>query len=344
MRNKKILSVVVSILLLFSLIIPSYASEIKAGDTVLLGGIPFGVKFYSGNMTVSGFSEVDGEGGDSSPAYEAGLRENDVIIKINGNEVKSAEEVTRAVENSQGKTISFICKRNDKDITLNVTPIKSRSAGTYKIGIWIKDSTAGIGTITYVDPNTGEFGGLGHGIYKSETGELLKIRRGIINDVKISGVVKGEVGAPGELKGFFSSGKNGIVNKNTDCGVFGVLTKFKESKYLRQEIEIASRDKVKNGKASVFCTLSDNTLKEYTIEINCDKCENSKCFNITVTDPALLAETGGIVQGMSGSPIVQEGKLIGAVTHVLVNDPTKGYGIFIENMLNAAQIPMARAS
>ena len=179
MINKKILTAVTAVILLISLIIPSYASDIKAGDKVLLGGVPFGVKFYSGNMTVSGFSEVDGEDGDSSPAYEAGLRENDIIVKLNNKEVKSAEDVTRSVENSDGKSISFTCLRDGKSITIKVKPIKSISAGTYKIGIWIKDSTAGIGTITYVDAKSGEFGGLGHGICSGDSGELLKIRRGI---------------------------------------------------------------------------------------------------------------------------------------------------------------------
>ena len=336
MINKKILTAVTAVILLISLIIPSYASDIKAGDKVLLGGVPFGVKFYSGNMTVSGFSEVDGEDGDSSPAYEAGLRENDIIVKLNNKEVKSAEDVTRSVENSDGKSISFTCLRDGKSITIKVKPIKSISAGTYKIGIWIKDSTAGIGTITYVDAKSGEFGGLGHGICSGDSGELLKIRRGILNDVKISGIVKGKIGTPGELKGFFASGKNGVVTKNTENGVFGVLTNYRNDQSFKREITVAKRNEVKTGNASVFCTLTNNTVDEYNIEINCDDSENSKCFNITITDQKLISETGGIVQGMSGSPIVQNGKLIGAVTHVLVNDPTRGYGIYIENMLDAA--------
>ncbi len=334
MKNKKIISLALSTLLLFALICPSYATDIKAGDNVTIGGMPFGVKFFSGNMTVSGFTEVDSENGSVSPAFEAGMRENDVIIKLNNKKVQTAEEVTRTVEESDGKALIFFCKRNNEDITFTVTPVKSISAGTYKIGIWIKDSTAGIGTVTYIDPETGEFGGLGHGICSSETGELMPIRRGIVSEVKISGIDKGEVGSPGELKGYFSSGKIGIVTKNSDEGVFGIFTNVKRNPQYTSPITVASKDETKTGKATVLCTLSSNEIQEFDIEIICDNSDaNAKSFAVVATDPDLIAETGGIVQGMSGSPIIQDGKLIGAVTHVLVNDPTHGYGIFIENML-----------
>ncbi len=333
--KKRLVSYAISLLILLSLICPAGATNIKAGDSALLGGMPFGVKFFSGNMTVSGFSEVDGENGSISPAYDAGMRENDIIIKLNGKDVKTAEEVTRTVENCNGKEVTFLCNRSGKELTFVVTPIKSVTAGTYKIGIWIKDSTAGIGTITFIDPKTGEFGGLGHGICSNDSGELLEIRRGIVSEVKISGIDKGEIGDPGELKGFFSSGRIGIVTKNTDNGVFGVLTDFNKKNKYKKTVTIASKNEVKDGKAIILCTLCDNNINEYEITINCaDNEENSKSFNITVTDPRLIAETGGIVQGMSGSPIIQNGKLIGAVTHVLVNDPTRGYGIYIENMIS----------
>ena len=337
MKNKKIISAALSLILLFALICPSYAANIKAGDSVTVGGMPFGIKFFSGNMTVNGFADVDGENGSFSPAFEAGMRENDVIIKLNNKKVKTAEEVTRIIEDSNGKEVTFKCIRNGEDISFNVKPIKSISSGKFRIGIWIKDSTAGIGTVTYIDPKTGEFGGLGHGICSSETGELLPIRRGIVSDVKVSGIEKGEVGDPGEIKGYFSSGKLGIITKNSDEGVFGVFTDIISNEKYTKPVVIGSKEETKTGKATILSTLSTNEIKEYDIEIVCDhSIENQKSFVVVATDPDLIAETGGIVQGMSGSPIIQNGKLIGAITHVLVNDPTKGYGIFIENMLASA--------
>lgn len=337
MKNRKILCFLMSLLFLFALIIPCEAIQLKAGDSVLVGGVPFGVKFFSGSMTVSGFADVDGENGSSSPAYEAGIREKDVILKINGEKVKTAEEVTRTVEKSDGKTLDFLCNRNGKEISFDVIPIKSITSNTYKIGIWIKDSTSGIGTVTFIDKQSGFFGGLGHGICSNETGELVPIRRGIVCNVTISGVEKGKVGTPGEIRGFFSGGKTGVVTVNCDCGVFGIFSTLTPNPKYCEPIEIGGRNEVQNGKATILCTLSENTVNEYGIEISKDSTEeNSKSFTVTVTDPKLLEETGGIVQGMSGSPILQNGKLIGAITHVLVNDPAKGYGIYIENMLEAA--------
>lgn len=338
MKNRKILSFTLSLFLLFALIIPSGAAELKAGDSVYIGGMPFGVRFFTGNMTVSGFTEVDGETGNVSPAYDAGMREKDVILKIDNKDIKTAEEVTRAVENSDGKTLLFQCNRDGRNITFEVKPAKSLSAGAYKIGIWIKDSTSGIGTVTFVDKKTGFFGGLGHGICSSETGDLVSIRRGVVCNVKISGIEKGKNGTPGELRGYFSSGKTGVVTVNCDNGVFGIFSSFTPNEKYNAPLPIASRKETKSGDASILCTLSDNTISEFDIKIDTDTLDStSKSFIISVTDPKLLEATGGIVQGMSGSPIIQDGKLIGAVTHVLVNDPTRGYGIFIENMLEAAR-------
>lgn len=335
MKNK-IISISISLILLISLISPSNAIQLKAGDDIIVGGMPFGVKFFSGDLIINGFVDVDSENGSFSPASEAGLKENDIVLKINEKDVKTAEDVTREVESSDGKAINFLCKRDGKELNIKVTPIKSKSSGTYKIGISIRDCTAGIGTVTYINKETGEFGGLGHGICSAETGDMLDIRRGIVCDVNISGIDKGKTGDPGELKGYFSSGKTGIITKNTNCGVFGIFSDFQKKSICSQTIKIAPKEETKTGKAIIYCTLSDNSIKEYDIEIVCNSAEeSSKNFAIVATDPELIAETGGIVQGMSGSPIIQDGKLVGAVTHVLVNDPTKGYGIYIEDMLKA---------
>lgn len=337
MKNKKIIAILFSVILLLSMVFPSFAGNLKAGDEITLGGMPFGIKIMSRNMTVSGFTDVDGEEKSFSPAYDAGMRENDIILKVNGKNINKAEDVTKTVENSNGNNISFLCKRNKEKITINVLPIKSKSTGEYKIGVWIKDSTAGIGTVTYIDNKTGEFGGLGHGICSSDSGDLIPMTKGTVNAVTITGINKGEIGTPGELKGYFGSEKIGFVTSNTDCGVFGTLTDVNLNGNYNKTVKIANKEEIRTGKATILCTLSENKIKEYNVEIVCNEGDKeTKSFSVVVTDPSLIALTGGIVQGMSGSPIIQNGKLVGAVTHVLVNDPTRGYGIFIENMLETA--------
>ena len=192
-------------------------------------------------------------------------------------------------------------------------------------------------------PETNFFGGLGHGICDGETGAVIPMERGTVTDVTINGVVKGVAGAPGELRGSFKNNKTGSLLENTSCGVFGIFTALPENH--GELLPIALKNEVKSGDAYIICTLDSGNPQKYTVkitDINHDA-SGSKCFSIKITDSRLLSKTGGIVQGMSGSPIIQNGKLVGAVTHVMVNDPTTGYGIFIENMLNAAKMPMARA-
>ena len=205
--------------------------------------------------------------------------------------------------------------------------------GEFSLGIVLKDGAAGIGTITYIDPETGLFGGLGHGICDPETGVLMPLRSGSSMKVEIGGVIKGKSGRPGELKGYFLSERTGNVKSNTVCGVFGYFSSIPS---LKDPIPVGNRDELKEGKATVYSTLGDDGIKAYEIEISkIDRgSTDNKSFVITVTDDQLKARSGGIVQGMSGSPIVQDGKLVGAVTHVLISDPTRGYGVFIENMLN----------
>ena len=235
--------------------------------------------------------------------------------------------------------------RNGKEYTAHVTPEYSKTEGKYKSGLWVRDSGAGIGTVTFIDPETLSFGGLGHGICDGDTGELIPMDRGSVLGVRINGINKGAAGAPGEIKGYFNSGKTGTLIKNTTCGVYGVFTELPKG-LPSEAVCLGGREELKEGDAYIWCTLDDSGPQKYSIrisEINRSATGN-KCFSITVTDRALIEKTGGIVQGMSGSPIIQNGKIVGAVTHVLVNDPTTGYGIFIENMLNAAQMPMAKVA
>lgn len=344
-KNRKrapslVLCVLIALVTLGSaLVMPAGAVQSKrdfGGESVILGGVPFGVKFSTEGVTVIGFSDIDGLSKNQNPAYLAGLRAKDVIVKINGRDIKDATELTGAVEESEGREITLTYKRGKSEKTIGITPIYSNSEKRYKTGIWVKDSGAGIGTLTYIQPDTNEFGGLGHGICDADTGELIKMNRGDVVNVKVHAIKKGISGTPGELKGHFEAGEIGDLCINTECGVFGKLTSIPAS--CGERIGIAMRDELCEGEACIVCTLDDGVRSQYKIEISAINrhASGSKCFMIKVTDPTLIGKTGGIVQGMSGSPIIQNGKLIGAVTHVMINDPTVGYGIFIENMLVAA--------
>lgn len=306
------------------------------------GGIPFGIKFMTDGVMVVGFCEMDGK---QNPASLAGLKINDMIKSVDGKNINSAAELTQIVESSGGKVLSLTYTRGGKEYTASLTPAYSSSEGKYKTGLYVKDSGAGIGTVTYIIPDTYSFGGLGHGICDASSGELIQMNRGSVVDVTISGVVKGLVGTPGEIKGYFSSGKTGSLVSNTHCGVYGMFAGLPDGVPC-EPIPIGLRGEVSEGKAYIYCTLDTNKVEKYEIEISeIDRgATGNKCFTVKICDTSLLEKTGGIVQGMSGSPIIQNGKLVGAVTHVLINDPTTGYGIFIENMLNAAQMPMARAT
>ena len=227
--------------------------------------------------------------------------------------------------------------RKGKEIIVDVKPMMCDESGEKQLGVLLKDSSAGIGTITYINEDSLSFAGLGHGICDSSDGKLLNIKNGYVSDVKITDINKGKAGIPGELKGEIDTKKNGKIVINSEVGVFGVFSAPIQGK--KDKISIASKEEIKPGKAKIICTLDDNQRKEYNVEISRIQHftdSKTKNFIVKVTDEELLAKTGGIVQGMSGSPIIQDNKLIGAVTHVLVNDPTTGYGIFIENMLKEA--------
>lgn len=327
------------LLLTSAAILPTAAVQTKrnfSGESVILGGVPFGIKFSTEGVTVIGFSDIDGLSKNQNPAYLAGLRAKDVIVKVNGKDINGADELTKSVEQSGGQEITLTYKRGKTEKTIGITPIYSSSEQRYKTGIWVKDSGAGIGTLTYIYPDTKEFGGLGHGICDADTGDLVKMSSGDVVNVKVHAIKKGIAGTPGELKGHFEAGEIGDLYLNTECGVFGKLTSLPCG--CGERISVAMRDEIRDGEAYIVCTLDDGVRCQYKIEISAinKNASGSKCFMIKVVDKNLISKTGGIVQGMSGSPIVQNGKLIGAVTHVMINDPTVGYGIFIENMLVAA--------
>ncbi|MBR3965195.1 MAG: SpoIVB peptidase [Clostridia bacterium] len=335
-RIGELLAAVALTLALLVCISPPLSSADEASSAALCaaeqkmlipGGMTFGVRFFTDGVLVVGFAEK----GDC-PAYAAGLRIGDVVLKVDGKQLGGAEELTDAIEKSGGREMELYCRRDKADFTVKITP-RADENGKYKAGMWVRDGGAGIGTVTYIDPTTGAFGGLGHGICDADTGKPLPLGRGVVLGVNISGITKGSVGAPGEIKGYFESSKLGSVIKNTDCGVFGIYSEIPKTAY--GAMPIASATEVKEGAATILCTLDSGQMHEYSVELYAiDKsASGGRCFSVRVTDADLLAITGGIVQGMSGSPIIQNGKLVGAVTHVLINDPTAGYGIFIENML-----------
>ena len=306
-------------------------------EEVYVGGMPFGIKLYTDGLLVVGFSDVECDSGSKTPAIDAGIKIGDIITEVNGLTITTAQDFTSSIESAEGEVKIVYYRDNEKHET-TITPSLSGKDGKYKTGMWLRDSTAGIGTVTFTVPETLEFAGLGHGICDTETGELLPLMRGIATEAKISGVKKGIPGTPGELKGYFTSGNNGVIVKNTSCGVFGVLKNLKQNNLMPDMVRIGNRNEVHTGKAHIFCTVEGDTPQQYEISITrvTDSPEVSN-FEIEITDASLLEKTGGIVQGMSGSPIIQDGKLVGAVTHVMINDPTKGYGIFIGAMQEAEE-------
>lgn len=314
------------------------------GLRLYVGGMPFGVKFLTEGVIISGFNDNAMES-EKNPAKEAGLRINDIIKSIDGKAVLGAAELNEAVEKCSGKPMTVKYSRDGQDVTTVLTPVYSKNEGRYSLGIYVRDSGAGIGTITYINPQTHEFAGLGHGICDGATGQLIPMQRGSVVGVKINGIVKGLSGAPGEVKGYFNSGKTGTLLGNTDCGVWGVLATLPKGAE-NNLLEVGTREDIKEGRAYVHTQLDSDKVEKYEIQISDIQRDatGNKCFTVKITDKDLISKTGGIIQGMSGSPIIQNGKLVGAVTHVLINDPTTGYGIFIENMLAAANTQQQKAA
>lgn len=300
-------------------------------------GTPFGIKMLTAGVVVVGLSPIETEKGSVSPAQKAGIKEGDIILSLDGQEISSYTDLARKINSTQGEKISVKLKRKGKEMNVSLVPAKSASDGVYRCGFWVRDSSAGIGTVTYYDPVSGKFGGLGHPVCDVDTGEILPLSSGEVVPVTILDAVKGVAGEPGELRGtFISNSVSGKLYNNTQTGVYGQL---KNKPVENKEIPVSLKQDIKVGKAEIYSTVSGTKPESYEVEIekiNLNNPSPTKNMVVKITDPNLLEKTGGIVQGMSGSPIVQNGRLVGAITHVFVNDPTRGYGIFIENMLETA--------
>ena len=305
---------------------------------VIPSGEAIGLRLYTSGVLVVGMSEIQGEDHNNYTPYKnSGIKEGDMITKVDDESVTCTSDLVTKVNKSNGNSVKITYVRDGCDYNTEILPTKT-SENEYKLGLWVRDAASGVGTITFYDTKTGDFGALGHGILDIDTEELIDIARGDIVTSKIVSIVKGEKGKPGELQGSIDNGKIiGEVYKNTNFGIYGKLNNIDNIKQANDKVmEVMPRDEVKEGKATILCTLDDNKQEEYEIEIEkVYKSTNrtNKNMIIKVTDQRLLDKTGGIIQGMSGSPIIQDGKFVGAVTHVMVNNPEKGYGIFADTML-----------
>ncbi len=301
--------------------------------TVVPIGKAIGMKLYTDGVLVVGLSEIEGK----KPYENSGIKEGDRIIEINQNQIDTTEELMEEVNKSNGQNISIKYMRDEKTITTSIQPVKN-SENQYKLGLWVRDAAAGVGTLTFYEPSSGMFGTLGHGILDIDTSDLIKIANGELVTTNILSITKGEKGQPGEIRGTIEAGYTiGQISKNTNFGVFGKITNLAQANISNLEaIELSSRDEIKTGKAQIICELENGKTQYYDIEIQkifLNNNQNNKSMLIKVTDQELIEKTGGIIQGMSGAPIIQNGKFVGAVTHVLVNDPTMGYGVFADIML-----------
>ena len=300
-------------------------------------GTAIGMKLYTKGVLVVGMSQIKDENDEKKRPYEnSGIEQGDTIIAINNNEVSNTNELIEEVNNSNGNAITVKYEKNNETLETSITPVKS--GNEYKLGLWVRDAAAGVGTLTFYEPNTNSFMALGHGISDIDTEKIVDIASGELITASILTIKKGVKGTPGEIRGTIENGNNiGKIGKNTNLGVYGTVT---NKNYLNisgmEEMEVATRSEIQEGKAQIICQLDNNGRKTYEIEIEKIYLANNtdnKSMLIKITDKELLEKTGGIIQGMSGAPVIQNGKFVGAVTNVLVNDPTQGYAIFGDMMI-----------
>ncbi len=322
---------------LFGLIpVDTVQVAVEDAPDVAVCGMPFGIKMFTEGVLVVGIGDVDTRQGAKSPAEEAGLRIGDSILAVDGEALNSTSQMASIIENSGGAPLRLTVSRQGVTFEATLIPVASVAESCLKAGLWIRDSSAGIGTLTFYDMMTGVFAGLGHPVNDVDTGQTVPISSGEIVPATIFGVTKGEVGSPGELLGSFCEGSWGLLTTNEETGLYGLLAEQPDA-YVT--MPIAYKQEVEKGAATLITTVNGDTPAAYDIVIEqVDYREDNPTQNmvIRVTDETLLEKTGGVLCGMSGSPILQNGKLIGAVTHVFVGDPTGGYAIFAENMAQTA--------
>lgn len=303
---------------------------------VIPGGMPVGIYLETEGVMVLGTDEITGADGIKYEPSAHRVKAGDYIVGINQQKIENKDELIEAVDALENEKVVLTIRRKDEEIEVKTEAVKSKKE-EYKLGIWVRDNAQGLGTITFLDENS-RFGALGHGIHDVDTNELLDISEGALYTTSIKDIQKGENGTPGGMEGIIIYNNYNIVGsitKNTDAGIFGTIDRIDTLFTDQTPVNVAAKEEIEEGPATIRCAV-EGKVKEYDIkitDIDYKTDEVNKGIVIEVTDPELLEVTGGIVQGMSGSPILQNGKLIGAVTHVFVNNPKKGYGIFIENML-----------
>lgn len=310
--------------------------------TVIPVGNIAGVKLYTSGVLVVGMSEIEGKDNKTYKPYEnSGIEEGDTIVKINNNTISSTDDLIKNVNMSNGEKVEIQYIHDEETKECSIMPVKTENE-EYKLGLWVRDSAAGVGTVTFYEPSTQKFGALGHGITDIDTGDLLNIASGEFVTANILNIKKGENGNPGKIQGTVEEQEIiGKISKNTEFGIYGKIDNMSSLNIDKsKEMEVALRDEIELGKATILCSLDNQSVKEYEIEITKIYKENNynnKSMEIKVTDEELIEKTGGIIQGMSGSPIIQNGKFVGAVTHVLVNSATEGYAIFGDLMLKQSK-------
>ena len=306
-------------------------------EVVPLGGL-IGMKLYTNGVLVVGMSEIYGEDNKVYKPYEnTGIKEGDTIIKIDNEEIFTTEDLVQSINDSDGKEIKITYLHNQKTMETSIKPVETEK-NNYKIGLWVRDAAAGVGTATFYDKSTGEIAMLGHGIIDVDTEELIDISDGEITKTNIISIIKGENGKTGRIQGVVEGQQTiGEIEKNTYYGVYGKINNINNLNIkAREPVKIALRNEIKRGEATLLCTLDEGQVKEYKVEIEkiyLNNNSNNKSMLLKITDEELLEKTGGIIQGMSGSPIIQNGKLIGALTHVLVQNPKQGYAVFADIMI-----------
>ncbi len=311
------------------MVMPSARADYRPEAVIPLGVIT-GIEVETDGVVVTGYSAQN------SPAARAGIKPGDIIVAIDGRQISSGSDLRYACARLDGEEAAVSVVQDGCETTLQIAPELSNGGG-YELGVVVRDGLSGIGTLTFIDPRNGFYGALGHGVTDSGTGAQLPLRGGAITHSAVTGVVKGASGAPGRIVGMGDGAAHrGSVAVNSPFGIFGIADD--QSLCMGEPMPLAAPDEVKRGEAYILSDIGGEGVRRYDIEIIkiYGNTPDGRNMSIKVVDKELLIITGGIVQGMSGSPIIQDGKLIGAVTHVLVNDPAMGYGIFIENMLEAA--------
>lgn len=318
-------------------IIPVKRTNVKSvkRQYVVLGGEIFGIKLFTDGVLVVDAESVQSDGNVINPAEKAGIKVGDIIKSVNGVKVYTNKALSEIIEKSSGEKLNVTVVRGDDTVNVSFASVKEDRTGKYKAGLWVRDSTAGIGTVTFYNPKNNSFAGLGHAICDIDTGEIMPMINGEMSEAYINGLYKSSSGCVGELCGVFTGNRKGRLCVNCEAGMYG----YSDSIPQNATVPVALSNEIKTGEAEIICTVDKNGPKKYKAEIVKllkKSGEINKDMIVKITDSELLSKTGGILQGMSGSPIIQNGMLVGAVTHVFINDPTQGYAVFADKMLETS--------